>query len=177
MLGRKIGMTQVYNDAGVLKPVTVLEVGPCTVLQVKTVKTDGYAAVQLGFADKLRRKASKPESGHVKKVNAEPKKYIREVRGPGPELAGAQWLSSHGIFAAGSDTIAFEKVPARNMPVHVHLLVEKGIHIIEALDLEELARVSVAEFLFVAAPLRIRGGTGSPVRALALVIPQTEPRP
>ncbi len=100
----------------------------------------------------------------------DPAKYIREVRGPGPELAGAEWLSSHDIFAAGSDTIAFEKVPARNMPVHVHLLVEKGIHIIEALDLEQLARDGVSEFLFVAAPLKIRGGTGSPVRALALVI-------
>jgi large subunit ribosomal protein L3 len=80
LLGRKIGMTQVYNEAGILKPVTVLEVGPCTVLQVKTTATDGYSAVQLGFADKLRRKASKPESGHVRKVNAEPKRFIREVR-------------------------------------------------------------------------------------------------
>jgi len=97
-------------------------------------------------------------------------KYIREVHGPGPELAGAQWLSAHGIFAAGSDTIAFERVPARSMEVHVHLLVEKGIHIIEALDLEQLARDRVYEFLFVAAPLKIRGGTGSPVRALAFVI-------
>jgi kynurenine formamidase len=100
---------------------------------------------------------------------SDPVKYIREVRGPGPELAGAEWLSARGVFAAGSDTIAFEKVPARNMPVHVHLLVEKGIHIIEALDLEQLARDRVAEFLFIAAPLKIRGGTGSPVRALALV--------
>ena len=101
---------------------------------------------------------------------SDPAKYIREVRGPGPGLAGAEWLSSHGIFAAGSDTIAFEKVPAPSMPVHVHLLVKKGIHIIEALDLEQLAHDGVAEFLFVAAPLKIRGGTGSPVRALALVI-------
>jgi kynurenine formamidase len=96
--------------------------------------------------------------------------YIRQVHGPGPELAGAEWLSGHGIFAAGSDTIAFEKVPAASMPVHVHLLVEKGIHIIEALNLEQLAQDGIAEFLFVAAPLKIRGGTGSPVRALALVI-------
>lgn len=80
LLGRKIGMTQVYDDAGNLKPVTVLEVGPCTVLQVKTVETDGYSAVQLGFADKPRRKANQPETGHVKKVNAEPKRFIREVR-------------------------------------------------------------------------------------------------
>ena len=63
LLGRKIGMTQVYNEAGVLKPVTVLEVGPCTVLQVKTIKTDGYPAVQLGFADKPRRWAVSGASG------------------------------------------------------------------------------------------------------------------
>ena len=80
LLGRKIGMTQVYDEAGLLKPVTVLEVGPCTVLQVKTVDTDGYSAVQLGFADKPRRKANQSETGHVKKVDAEPKRFIREVR-------------------------------------------------------------------------------------------------
>lgn len=101
---------------------------------------------------------------------SDPAQYIRQVRGPGPELAGAEWLSSQGVFAVGSDTIAFERVPAANMPVHLHLLVEKGIHIIEALDLEQLARDGVTEFLFVAAPLKIRGGTGSPVRALALVV-------
>ena len=88
--------------------------------------------------------------------------------GPGPELEGAQWLSSHGVFAAGSDTVAFEKVPAASMPVHVHLLVDSGIHIIEALNLEELARDRIYEFVFVAAPLKIRGGTGSPIRPLAL---------
>jgi len=88
--------------------------------------------------------------------------------GPGPELAAARWLSERGIFAAGSDTIAFEKVPAASMPVHVHLLVESGIHIIEALNLEDLARDGVHEFLFIGAPLKIRGGTGAPIRPLAL---------
>ena len=87
--------------------------------------------------------------------------------GPGPEIDGALWLSDRGVFAAGSDTIAFEKVPS-GMPVHVHLLVEKGIHIIEALNLEELSRARVYEFVFVAAPLKIRGGTGSPIRPFAL---------
>jgi kynurenine formamidase len=90
------------------------------------------------------------------------------VTGPGPELEGAHWLSERGVFAAGSDTIAFEKVPTARMPVHVHLLVESGIHIIEALDLEELSRNRIFEFVFVAAPLKIRGGTGSPIRPLAL---------
>lgn len=101
---------------------------------------------------------------------SDPARYIAEVRGPGPDLAAAEWLSARGAFAVGSDTIAFEKVPARDMPVHVHLLVYKGVHIIEALDLEELARDRVWEFAFIAAPLKIRGGTGSPIRPLALVI-------
>lgn len=90
------------------------------------------------------------------------------VRGPGPKKAGAQWLSKHGIFAAGSDTVAFEHVPS-HMEVHVHLLVEQGIHIIECLNLELLADAGVKEFLFVALPLKIRGGTGSPIRPVAVV--------
>jgi kynurenine formamidase len=90
------------------------------------------------------------------------------VTGPGPELEAARWLSERGVFAAGSDTIAFEKVPAASMPVHVHLLVESGTHIIEALNLEELSRNRIFEFVFVAAPLKIRGGTGSPFRPIAL---------
>lgn len=90
------------------------------------------------------------------------------VTGPGPEIDAARWLSERGVFAAGSDTIAFEKVPAASMPVHVHLLVESGIHIVEALNLEDLSRDRIYEFVFIAAPLKIRGGTGSPMRPLAL---------
>ncbi len=90
------------------------------------------------------------------------------VAGPGPEIDGARWLSERGVFAAGSDTIAFEKVPTARMPVHVHLLVESGIHIIEALNLEDLSRDGIHEFVFIAAPLKFRGGTGSPIRPLAL---------
>lgn len=100
----------------------------------------------------------------------DPPRYLAEVRGPGPELEGARWMSERGVFAAGSDTIAFEKVPSPSLPVHVHLLVESGIHILEALNLEEIARERVYTFLFVAAPLKIRGGTGSPVRPFALAV-------
>ena len=64
--------------------------------------------------------------------------------------------------------MAFEKVPDRSMPVHVHLLVDSGIHIIECLNLEELAAAQVWQFVFVAAPLKIRGATGAPLRPLAL---------
>jgi kynurenine formamidase len=97
-------------------------------------------------------------------------KFIARVHGPGPGLAAAQWLSARGIFAAGSDTVAFEKVPDPAMPVHVHLLVEKGIHIIECLNLEELAAAGVHEFLFIALPLKIRGGTASPIRPVAVAV-------
>ena len=96
-------------------------------------------------------------------------RYIRQTRGPGPEEPGARWLSSRGVFAAGSDTIAFERVPSTNMPVHVHLLVESGIYIMEALNMEQLAADKTYEFLFITAPLRIQGGTGSPIRPFALV--------
>ncbi len=99
----------------------------------------------------------------------DPAKFISEVRGPGPGLAGAQWLSTRGVFAAGSDTVAFENVPAAAMPVHVHLLVDSGIHIIECLNLEELAAARAWEFAFIAAPMKIEGATGAPVRPLALV--------
>jgi kynurenine formamidase len=93
---------------------------------------------------------------------------MKHVCGPGPELAGARWFSQHKVFAVGSDTLAFERMPSPDMAVHVHLLVETGIHIIENLNLEELARDRVSEFLFIAAPLRIRGGTGSPIRPIAI---------
>jgi kynurenine formamidase len=98
------------------------------------------------------------------------RRFINEVRGPGPALDGARWLSANGVFAAGSDTAAFEKVPSPEMAVHTHLIVESGIHIIECLNLEELAAARVFEFLFVAAPLKIRGGTGSPLRPFALAL-------
>jgi kynurenine formamidase len=92
---------------------------------------------------------------------------------PGPGAVGARWLSAHEPFAVGSDTIAFEHLPPgrghEKLPAHTHLLVEAGIHIIEALDLEALAAARVGEFLFVCAPLKIVGATGSPVRPLAFV--------
>jgi kynurenine formamidase len=99
----------------------------------------------------------------------DPWKFIARVHGPGPGLAAARWLSEHRVFAAGSDTVAFEKVPDPAMPVHVHLLVESGIHIVECLNLEELAAAGVHEFLFIALPLKIRGGTASPIRPVAVV--------
>jgi large subunit ribosomal protein L3 len=80
LLGRKVGMTQIFQEDGTSVPVTVLECGPCTVLLVRTPERDGYHAVQLGFGDKKRKSATMAERGHARKVNAEPKRYVREVR-------------------------------------------------------------------------------------------------
>ncbi|MBU6239040.1 MAG: 50S ribosomal protein L3 [Planctomycetes bacterium] len=113
ILGRKVGMTQIFQQDGQVVPVTVIEAGPCHVLQVKTVDRDGYDAVQLGFKDKPRRLASRSERGHVApisskrakklegagvvsaKPNCEPKRFVRELRGSSQDLAvGAELLVS-----------------------------------------------------------------------------------
>jgi large subunit ribosomal protein L3 len=109
LLGRKVGMTQVFDESGRAFPVTVLRVGPCHVLQVRTPERDGYEAVQLGFGDKPRRLASRSERGHVApleskrskqrkaagveappKANCEPQRFIREIRGPVDGLSVGQ---------------------------------------------------------------------------------------
>lgn len=97
------------------------------------------------------------------------RRYTNQAHCPGPALEGARWLSERRILAAGSDTLALERIPDPAMPAHVHLLVESGVHILESLYLEELARDRVTTFVFVAAPLKIRGATGSPLRPFALV--------
>ncbi|WP_010290417.1 50S ribosomal protein L3 [Kurthia massiliensis] len=80
ILGRKIGMTQVFAENGDLIPVTVIEATPNVVLQKKTVDTDGYEAIQIGFEDKREKLSNKPEKGHVAKANTAPKRFIREIR-------------------------------------------------------------------------------------------------
>ncbi len=82
LLGKKVGMTQVYDDLGKLLPVTVIQAGPCTVIQVKTAETDGYNAVQLGYGDVKPSRRKKPQIGHAQKSNTVPKKFIREMRVP-----------------------------------------------------------------------------------------------
>lgn len=81
ILGKKLGMTQVFTPEGNVIPVTVIEAGPNVVLQKKNVETDGYEAVQLGFSDKKESRSNKPEVGHAKKAGATPKRYVREIRG------------------------------------------------------------------------------------------------
>jgi len=80
ILGKKIGMTQSYDENGALLPVTVIQAGPCSVLQAKSLETDGYNAVQLGFEDVKPSRQKKPEIGHAAKAGTESKKFIREMR-------------------------------------------------------------------------------------------------
>src|SRR5215207_10461978 len=112
ILGRKIGMTQIYDEQGNVVPVTVVQAGPCDVLQVRTADRDGYEAVQLGYLDKPRRLASRAERGHVAKLDSkrarrrtsagleplpkadcEPQRFVREFRGPAGEVAVGQQLA------------------------------------------------------------------------------------
>lgn len=80
LLGKKVGMTQVYNEDGQIQSVTVIQAGPCKVLQVKTNETDGYNAVQMGFDDVKESRKKKPAVGHAKKAEATPKRFVREER-------------------------------------------------------------------------------------------------
>ena len=80
ILTTKVGMTQIFNEDGVLTPVTVLQAGPCVVTQVKTEENDGYSAVQVGFVDKKEKGINKPQKGHFDKAGVAPKRFVREFR-------------------------------------------------------------------------------------------------
>ncbi|MDX8047372.1 50S ribosomal protein L3 [Gracilibacillus sp. S3-1-1] len=80
ILGRKIGMTQIFSEDGELIPVTVVEAEPNVVLQKRTEENDGYAAIQVGFADQKKNRTNKPEAGHAEKANTTPKRFVREFR-------------------------------------------------------------------------------------------------
>jgi kynurenine formamidase len=105
---------------------------------------------------------------------SDPERFLGLEQGvPGPDESAARWLAERGVALTGGETVAYEQILAGRghafLPVHVLLLVERGIPIVEMLDLERLAADRVYEFLFVLAPLKIVGATGSPVRPLALV--------
>ena len=101
ILATKVGMTQIFNEDGVLTPVTVLQAGPCVVTQVKTVENDGYAAVQVGFVDTREKLVNKAEKGHFDKAGVAYKKFVREFRlENAAEYAPAQEIKAD-IFAAG----------------------------------------------------------------------------
>ena len=98
LIGKKIGMTRVYDDRGVQVPVTVVQVGPCVVVQRKSAKPDGYEAVQLGFAEQKEARLSKAEQGHFKKAGAKSQKILREVRVDAAEAAKAGDVLTAALF-------------------------------------------------------------------------------
>jgi large subunit ribosomal protein L3 len=98
LIGKKIGMTRVYDDAGKQVPVTVVQVGPCTVVQRKAAKPDGYDALQLGFEEQKEARLTKAERGHVAKAGAKPPKLLREVRVAADEAAKAGDVLTAKLF-------------------------------------------------------------------------------
>jgi large subunit ribosomal protein L3 len=101
LIGKKIGMTSVYNADGQALACTVIEAGPCVVTQVKSVETDGYKAVQLGFGDKKEKNTTKSLLGHFKKANSLPKRKVVEFKEFTDELSLGQILSTSDVFAEG----------------------------------------------------------------------------
>ena len=101
IIGKKVGMTQIFDEAGKVIPVTVIEAGPCTVIQKKTVEKDGYSAVQLGFQDVPERKLTKPEVGHLKKAGDALKKVLKEFKLDKASEMNVGDVIKADVFAAG----------------------------------------------------------------------------
>ena len=111
ILATKVGMTQIFNEDGVLTPVTVLQAGPCVVTQVKTVENDGYSAVQVGFVDKREKLVRKPQKGAFDKAGVAYKRYVREFRFEDAESYEVKQEIKADIFADGDkiDATAISK--------------------------------------------------------------------
>ena len=101
IIGKKIGMTQIFDENGKVVPVTVVEAGPCTVVQKKTVENDGYEAVQLGFGDISAKKVTKPAKGHFAKADVAPKRTLREFRLADISAVNVGDILKADVFAAG----------------------------------------------------------------------------
>lgn len=101
LIGKKIGMTQLFDESGKVIPVTVVEAGPCTVVQKKTVENDGYAAVQVGFGDVKVQRVNKPMAGHFKKADVAPKKVLKEFRLEDTDSVNVGDVLKADLFAAG----------------------------------------------------------------------------
>ena len=101
ILGKKIGMTQIFDENGTVVPITIIEAGPCYITQKKTVETDGYNAIQLGFGDVSESKLTKPMAGHLKKANTAPVKYLREFQVSDPAVYEEGQKIDVSIFRVG----------------------------------------------------------------------------
>ncbi len=101
LIGRKIGMTQVFDEKGDIVPVTVIETGPCTVTEIRTTERDGYTALQLGFGTNLERRFSKPVLGQFKKRNLPPARHLREFRTPDVSAFSLGQTLNASVFEKG----------------------------------------------------------------------------
>ena len=101
IIGKKMGMTQIFDENGKVVPVTVVEAGPCTVVQKKTVESDGYVAVQLGYGDISAKKVSKPAKGHFDKADVAPKRTLREFRLDDISAMNVGDILKADVFAVG----------------------------------------------------------------------------
>ena len=120
ILATKVGMTQIFNEDGVLTPVTVLQAGPCVVTQVKTVENDGYDAVQVGFADIKEKLVSKPVKGHFDKAEVPYKRFVREFKFENASEYSVKDEIKADIFTAGDkvDATAVSKGQSRGPMAH-----------------------------------------------------------
>lgn len=101
ILGKKLGMTQIFAEDGTLIPVTVVEAGPCSVVQKKTVEKDGYSAVQIGYGDKKEKNTNKPAKGHFAKAGVAVKRYLRELKLDNAEEMNVGDIIKADVFEAG----------------------------------------------------------------------------
>ena len=101
LIGRKLGMTQLFDEKGNVVPVTVIEAGPCAIVQKKTIENDGYEAVQVGFADKKANKVTRPVAGHFAKADVAPKKVLKEFRLDDISALNVGDILKADVFAAG----------------------------------------------------------------------------
>jgi len=101
IIGKKVGMTSVYDAAGKYVPCTVIQAGPCVITQIKTIENDGYTAVQLAFDDKKEKSTTKPLLGHFKKAGVSPKRKLVEFKGFEDEMTLGQSLTAHDVFQEG----------------------------------------------------------------------------
>ncbi|HPH98218.1 MAG TPA: 50S ribosomal protein L3 [Anaerolineaceae bacterium] len=101
LIGKKIGMTQIFDENGVAVPVTLIEAGPCYVTQVRTVESEGYSAVQLGFDEIKPKRITSGELGHLRKNNLPPLRFLREFRTSNPEVATGDKVTVGQVFANG----------------------------------------------------------------------------
>ncbi len=114
ILATKVGMTQIFNEDGVLTPVTVLQAGPCVVTQVKTQDNDGYSAVQVGFADKRENLVNKPMKGHFDKAGVSCKRFVREFKLDGAEEMALGQEIKCDVFEAGDKSTLLQSAKVKD---------------------------------------------------------------